>query len=221
VNFPEYTLLRSSRRTLALEITADAKLLIRAPQWARVHTIEHLLVEKEAWIRKRLSEANARLQKAPKTTLESGDTILFLGEKKSVFFIAGTQKPFLEKGMVFLGEENNLKLVLEQWYRAQAKTILPEKITHYANEIGKTPRPFRITGAEKRWGSCSSSGYLNFSWRLLMAPEWVIDYVVAHETAHILEMNHSPRFWKQLEKLFPNFREAKRWLKEHGNLLRW
>ena len=54
-----------------------------------------------------------------------------------------------------------------------------------------------------------------------MAPEWVIDYVVAHETAHIVEMNHSSRFWKQVEKLFPNFREAKRWLKEHGNLLRW
>ena len=137
MSFPEYTLLRSSRKTIALEITADAKLLIRAPQWARVHIpIEHLLVEKEAWIRKRLSEANARLQKAPKR-LSNQEIPFCFWAKRKVSFLSPEHKTISRKGMVFLGEENNPKLVLEQWYRAQAKTILPKKLLTTQTKLEK------------------------------------------------------------------------------------
>lgn len=221
MSLPEHTIIRSSRRTFSLEITPDAKLLVRAPRWALSSTIENILRERESWIQSRLQKVSVHLQHAPQKTLISGDTIFFLGERISVFFIAGKQKPFHEKGMLFVGEIGDSKMLIEDWYRKQMKTLLPEKIAGYAQAIGKSPSSFRVTGAEKRWGSCSSTGNLNFSWRLCMAPEWVIDYVVAHETAHLLEMNHSSRFWKHVEHLFPCFREAKHWLKEHGFLLQW
>jgi predicted metal-dependent hydrolase len=106
--------------------------------------------------------------------------------------------------------KNEPDAALEKNLRAQAKGILPGRVAYYAGRMGVAPGQIKITGAKTRWGSCSAKGNLNFSWRLMLAGEREIDYVVVHELAHLREMNHSPRFWAVVEAALPDYRERKK-----------
>lgn len=100
-----------------------------------------------------------------------------------------------------------------------AKQIIPEKVSYYARLMGITYGRIAIRKQKTRWGSCSREGNLNFNCLLMMAPPEVLDYVVVHELSHRLEMNHSKRFWEQVEKILPDYRQQRKWLKENGNQL--
>jgi predicted metal-dependent hydrolase len=102
------------------------------------------------------------------------------------------------------------------WYRDQARTILKKHATAQAANMGLSFGALRITGAQKRWGSCSSKGNLNFSFRIVMAPEEVIRYVVLHELCHLVEQNHSRRFWSLIESNMPEYRKHRTWLGDNG-----
>jgi predicted metal-dependent hydrolase len=106
-----------------------------------------------------------------------------------------------------------------EWYRDRARTIVAELVSTQADRMGLSIRGIRITGAQRRWGSCSSSGNLNFSYRIVMAPEEVIRYVVVHELSHLVEQNHSQRFWSLLERIMPEYRKHRSWLRENGYTL--
>lgn len=105
------------------------------------------------------------------------------------------------------------------FFRASARTDFAERVAVHAETLKVKPRSIAIKDTRSRWGSCSSEGRLNFSWRLVCAPPFALDYVAAHEVAHIKEMNHSDRFWKQVERCFPDWREARAWLHERGGAL--
>jgi len=100
-----------------------------------------------------------------------------------------------------------------------AKQVIPEKVAYYARLLGVTYGRISIRKQKTRWGSCSREGNLNFNCLLMMVPPEVLDYVVVHELSHRLEMNHSARFWAQVEKVIPDYKKAKKWLKEHGSQL--
>lgn len=100
-----------------------------------------------------------------------------------------------------------------------AKQVIPEKVAYYARLMGVTYGRITIRKQKTRWGSCSREGNLNFNCLLLMTPSEVLDYVVVHELSHRLEMNHSARFWAQVEKVLPDYRKSRKWLKEHGSRL--
>jgi len=102
---------------------------------------------------------------------------------------------------------------LEKELRAKAKEALPRRVAYFAGRMGVTPAQVKVTGAKTRWGSCSSKGNLNFSWRLMLADEGAIDYVVVHELAHLREMNHSPRFWAVVEAAMPDYKQHRLRLK--------
>ena len=103
--------------------------------------------------------------------------------------------------------------------QALAKQIIPEKVAYYARLMGVTYGRISIRKQKTRWGSCSREGNLNFNCLLMMTPPEVLDYVVVHELSHRLEMNHSSRFWAQVERVIPDYRKPRKWLKEHGNQL--
>ena len=105
---------------------------------------------------------------------------------------------------------------LEQAYRRQAKARLEERAAYFASRMGVSYQRISVRAAKTRWGSCSSKGNLNFNWRLVLAPREVLDYVVVHELAHRKEMNHSPAFWAEVEKILPDYRERRKWLKTYG-----
>ena len=102
---------------------------------------------------------------------------------------------------------------------ALAKQVIPEKVAYYARIMGVTYGRISIRKQKTRWGSCSREGNLNFNCLLMMTPPEVLDYVVVHELSHRLEMNHSARFWAQVEKVMPDYRVPRKWLKEHGGKL--
>lgn len=105
---------------------------------------------------------------------------------------------------------------LEQAYRRQAKTRLEERAAYFASRMGVSYQRISVRAAKTRWGSCSAKGNLNFHWKLILMPPQVLDYVVVHELAHRKEMNHSPAFWAEVEKILPDYRERRKWLKTYG-----
>ncbi len=131
-------------------------------------------------------------------------------------------------------EETDASIVgkrLEEWYLWQAKQLFPERVSQYyplvsrlaqhsGKEIGPVNR-IAIRNQKTRWGSCSSKGNLNFNWRLVMAPEEILDYVVVHELCHLAHLNHSSQFWQMVRDILPDFRERRNWLKANGLLLAW
>lgn len=105
---------------------------------------------------------------------------------------------------------------LRDWLIAQVRSDLDERVTWHARNLGVRPRRLTVRDQSTRWGSCSSTGALSFSWRLILAPPFVLDYVAAHEVAHLEEMNHGPRFWELVELTMPRLESAKDWLRDEG-----
>ena len=105
---------------------------------------------------------------------------------------------------------------LEQWYISKAKKIIHERLELFADKIGVEINTVRYKNQKTRWGSCSQKGNLNFNWKLVMAPTYIVDYVVVHELCHLIQMNHSKEFWQQVGGRIPDYKERRRWLKENG-----
>ncbi len=103
------------------------------------------------------------------------------------------------------------------YLKLRARHRIDDRVTHYAARLGKVPRSVRLRDTRSRWGSCSAAGDLMFSWRLIMAPAEVLDYVVAHEVAHLAQMNHSPAFWAEVARLMPDYAAPREWLRRHGS----
>lgn len=114
------------------------------------------------------------------------------------------------------GEERHGPRRLADWLRSEAKTDLLKRVEHHGGELGCNPKRISVRDQSSRWGSCSSSGTLCFSWRLIFAPTFVLDYVAAHEVAHLREMNHSQRFWRLVRQTMPDMQRARAWLKQNG-----
>ncbi len=114
---------------------------------------------------------------------------------------------------------NTVRALLEKWYRRQAAELFPARLSHYNRDWRLTYNGIRIKGQRTRWGSCSAKKNLNFNWRLLMAPLEVLDYVVVHELAHLMELNHSPKFWQLVQSRCPAYRQHRVWLRRHGPTL--
>lgn len=117
------------------------------------------------------------------------------------------------------GPLENFGKRLEDWLKGQARRSLTRRVEHFADRTGKTVKRMRVNDPRSRWGSCSSSGTVSLSWRLVFAPDFVADYVAAHEVAHLVELNHSPRFWRIVESLGGDHKPARQWLRDNGPAL--
>jgi len=151
--------------------------------------------------------------------------ILFLGKSYRLVTVLRQGPPAVElagdKMIVILphGNDEMKKQVLERWFRIQAREILIQRLETIKKKLNVDYKQVFIKDQKTRWGSCSSQGNLNFNYRLIMAPLPVIDYLVSHELAHLLEMNHSRRFWSLVESVCPEYKKQRQWLKEHGKEL--
>jgi predicted metal-dependent hydrolase len=213
-------LIRSSRRTLALIVELDGSVTVRAPRRTSQKVIEAFVAEKADWIAKK--QAQAKQLAAARLELEKnyqpGETHLYLGTAYPL------QRPTGDGCQVdFDGDRFALPAgcpdpaaAFEQWYRRAAQVLLRERVDALAAAHGYTVQRVRITGARTRWGSCSSTGSLNFSWRLVQAPPGVIDYVVIHELVHLEHRNHSKAFWGRVAELQPDYGTRRAWLRQHG-----
>lgn len=212
-------IIRSQRKTLALQINPDATLIVRAPHQLPLTKIQEILQKKRGWIERKQHAALETFRATRRIRLRAGEKLPYLGEEYPLSLISSSSPEFQFNGREFLIAQEMFekgKVLLEKWYRAQALQIIGERVGYYATLTGWLPSNITITGARQRWGSCSNKGKLNFSWRLILAPAWVVDHVVIHEIVHLAEHNHSPQFWAKVRELDPRYREAKTWLNRHS-----
>lgn len=175
------TVIRSNRKTVAIQVNSDLSVTVRAPRSVSEKDIEEILKKKEAWISKHIEK---------------------IKETKERFEAEPTEKLTREK-VIALAEE--------------ALKVIPERVEYFAKVIGVTYGKITVRNQKTRWGSCSSKGNLNFNCLLMLAPPEVLDYVVVHELCHRKQMNHSKAFWLEVEKVLPDYKEARKWLKEDGS----
>ena len=210
-----YTLTRSKRKTVAIYIR-NGGAEVRAPLKMPKNDIDRFIVSKEKWIKSKLALSHERAEQRENFSLNYGDTVTYRGRQYPVVAKNGNRAGFDDEQFYMPPNltTEQIKSACVQIYRMLAKRDLTERVLDFAKQMSVMPVAVKINGAKTRWGSCSSKKSLNFSWRLIMADDDVIDYVVVHELAHITEMNHSARFWAIVEKVLPDYRERRVSLKE-------
>jgi predicted metal-dependent hydrolase len=221
----EYRLLRSKRRTIGFLIDDDG-LRITAPRWVPVAEIENAIREKQRWIVAKLSERRERSARRlqPQMQWRDGATLPYLGTDITLRILAAqaagvaydSQTRELAVSLPPEATEQQLKDRVQGWLQAQAKRVFAERLPLYAEKLGVSYRLFALSSATTQWGSCTADGKIRLNWRLIHFALAQIDYVVAHELAHLREMNHSPRFWATVQSVFPEFESAKKTLRDHG-----
>lgn len=206
----DYSLRRMQRKTVGIYITKEGVVEVRAPHNVPKTEIDRFVREKGQWIKTQQAKVRERLQAREAYTLRPGGTLLFLGREYPVEQALTNTVSF--DGKRFLlpdAPEEALRDALAGIYRQSAQNLLPKAVERLAPLVGRRPAQTRVTSAKTRWGSCSGKGGLNFSWRLMFASPEVIDYVVVHELAHLIEFNHSPRFWALVESVLPDWRDRR------------
>lgn len=210
-----YTLTRSNRKTIALYVR-DGAVEVHAPLKAPKRDIDKFVVSKEKWLTDKLAASNERQEQRKKFALTYGDSIIYKGSKYPIFAKSGNRVGFDDKRFYMPPNltTEQIKHACIQIYCILAKHDLTNKVLDFAKQMSVVPTSVKINGAKTRWGSCSDKKSLNFSWRLMMADNDVIDYVVVHELSHIIEMNHSVRFWASVERFLPDYKARQKRLKE-------
>lgn len=215
----DYRLRRSARRrSIGLKINSDG-LLVTAPPRATQKDIDEALIAKADWIFRYLDQVDTLPKRQ---ALGHGSVLSFLGEPHQLRVVAGRRSIGREPGRITVAlpdpsRADELPKLLERWYKSQAIPHYSTRARHYAERLGVQTPLVALTSAKTRWGSCNHKGEIRLHWRLMQACPATIDYVVAHELSHILEMNHSPRFWAHVERVFPNWKPVRARLKSEGS----
>jgi predicted metal-dependent hydrolase len=214
-----YRLRRAKRRTIGFSID-DAGLTVSAPRWVRLAEIEAAIVEKERWIRTTLNEWRDWRSKRnlPRVHYADGGTLPYLGqpvtlrlhaEQKSTGLVDEGSTRLLCLALPPDSTEAQIKDAVQAWLQTQARRVLDERLRMLAERSGLSYKSWTLSSARGQWGSCTHDGRIRLNWRLMHFALPVIDYVVAHELAHVREMNHSPRFWTAVGQLLPGFEAAR------------
>lgn len=193
-------IIRTNRKSIAIQIKRNKEVVVRAPLFLSDKKIMGFVEEKKAWINKKLSELQDLF------VLEDGAVIPILGKEYEVSI--GDHKTEISD-KIYLSNKNSreeLIQLLKSKVRGEIVDVLSKYPMFYFNKV-------RITSAKTRWGSCSSKGNLNFSWRLAFFDKEIVEYVVVHELCHLIHMNHSDKFWREVEKYCPNYKDIRKRLK--------
>ena len=212
------TIIYSKRKTLSIAIDPFGRLTVRAPKGYSRARIEAFLQEKEAWILRKKSERRGTGIELPPENLH-GYKFLLLG-KETEIVLSQTKYIVYDKAQnCVVLPEKKAQEKLVKWLKENAKRIFSNVTEEWAKKMDVSYASVTITSARGRWGSCSAENALRYSFRLLYAPKEVIEYVIVHELAHVKHKNHSPLFWREVEKYIPDWKEKRAWLKKYSALM--
>ncbi|MCL1852121.1 MAG: M48 family metallopeptidase [Peptococcaceae bacterium] len=211
-----YTLIRSRRKTIAIRVTGKAAVEVRAPLHVAQREIDRFVASKQQWIDKHRLAQERLLREKAAFQLSYESLLTVRGQVYPLTAREGNRAGF--DGACFYLPPGlspvEIRHAVIQVYRVTAKKLLTDRAGQYAKITGLYPAAVKINGAKTRWGSCSAQNSVNFSWRLVMADDDVIDYVMVHELAHIQEHNHSNKFWAVVRGVLPDYKQRKEKLKE-------
>ncbi len=229
-----FSLLRSRRRSIGFVIQ-DEGLRVTAPNWVTLSQIDQEVIEKMSWILAKLQEWQARKEKLAlsQTHWQSGGELPYLGCKiilrsgipegqpvrGAVYFEGNADAPLAGQALWLPlpadADQHRVRDMTQSWLQARAKAWFDLRLQHFLGRTGLAIRRWRLSSAATRWGSCTSDGNIMLNWRLIHFSPMVIDYVIAHELAHLREMNHSRDFWSEVQQLYPDYLQAKKMLQRH------
>lgn len=204
-------------RRMTLRLAPDgSEIRVSMPKWGRTAEALAFATSRRDWLR-------AQFDRLPKAAPPMpGGTVPFRGEVLRVEHIASApRRPVLDDGAVVLGgPETSIDSRLRRWLEAEAKALLAADLAHFCNTAGRAVPALALSNARRRWGSCAGNGTIRINWRLVMAPDFVRRSVVAHEVAHLVHFDHSPRFHAFLAEIYDgDIKAADRWLKQQGRTL--
>jgi predicted metal-dependent hydrolase len=212
----DYTVRRSPRaRRVRVAVSPERGVEVVLPRRARARDAEAAVVELRPWIDRRLREIEA----ARAVVAARGDAVPYLGSHLRLVAQPGRRRAHRRGDALLVPDGDAAGAAVERWYRRMARAEVGPRLDAAVAALGVGYRTLTIRDQRTRWGSCSSTGAMSFNWRLLLAPEEVLDYVVWHEACHLLVLDHSPRFWALLERHVPGYAEPRRWLRRHGATL--
>ncbi|MBU4609528.1 M48 family metallopeptidase [Achromobacter sp. GG226] len=222
-----FVLLRSKRRTIGFLITDDG-LRVTAPRWVGLGEIDEAVRGKASWILSRLRTWQERQQRVAmhRARWEDGGELPYLGQTIR-FRVGGDRRHFAGDALapqagdtLWLGlpsgaDGNRIRDTVQAWLQGQARAIIQTRLDHFLQRTGLAITQWRLSSARTRWGSCTSQGHIMLNWRLVHFAVDVIDYVIAHELAHLREMNHGPGFWTEVGHILPGYEQARQTLRQH------
>jgi predicted metal-dependent hydrolase len=216
-----YTLKRSRvSRNIRFEIKPEEGLSIIVPRLYPIEQLPPVIEAKQKWIVSKISRYEEYHASRPQREKMNGDVIPFMGRKLKLSITTGTTAGnliALKQNSLLLTsslEINSVNTILKDWYRTQAEHYISKRVPELSERCGISYRKVTVRSQKTRWGSCSQKGNLSLNWKLIIAPPEVIDYVITHELLHMIEMNHSRRFWKLVDEYCPAWRDHKKWLRK-------
>ncbi len=219
-----YTIQRSAkRRKLTISVERDRSIVVHAPEEISEEKIRQVVESKRQWIFEKIAHPQKYqvLPHPPGKELVSGESALYLGRQFRIELVKTglAEIRFGQRFFIPATQGKKREEALREWYIGKAKEKIIPRVKIHAHGLGVNISGVKIVDNRFRWGSCTLKNNVNFNWRLIKAPMFVIDYVIVHELAHLIEANHTPRFWNIVRAQAPTTEKAKAWLKEHGQLL--
>lgn len=220
----DYEVVRSGRSTADIVIERDGRVLVRAPEDVAAERIEDIVESKRYWIYKNLAEWRDLNATRVVREYRNGEGFLYLGRSYRLLLVARQEQSLLLKGgrfcllreLVDRGEIPAAQAAFRDYYIARGLERLTGRVQYFAPKVGVAPGPIGVRELGHRWASCSPSGRVAFHWKCMMAPATIIDYIVVHELCHFHHLDHTEAFWNEVDKILPNYRERKDWLRKNG-----
>ena len=217
----QYEVRYSRRKTLNIAVERDRKIVVRAPEYLSSAKIERIVQSRSRWIQEKLNHAQKYPVVSETKEFVSGETLMYLGINYQLLVVDDDVKgiAFDQRFRISRKNQSNANALFKQWYLKQGLEKIKPLAKEFAASLGVTYRECKTSEMKYRWGSCTPNNNIIFNWRIIKAPPYVVKYLVAHELVHLIENNHTPRFWNILSIQVPNYQRAKDWLKKNGHLL--
>jgi predicted metal-dependent hydrolase len=220
----DYTIVRSPRRRkLTIIVERDRSVIVHAPESTPEEKIHKMVKAKRQWIYEKIHHPQKYrdLPHPPGKELVSGESALYLGRLYRIEVVKTglSEIRFNQRFYIPAAHVGKRREVLREWYIQRAEAKIIPRMKHHARALGVSYSKVKIVDNLYRWGSCTMNNNVSFNWRLIKAPMFVIDYAISHELAHLIEANHTPKFWNIIRAQSPTMEKAKAWLKENGQLL--
>lgn len=217
----KYQIKYSNRKTLNISVERDRSIIVRAPHHLTPEKIEEIVQSKRQWIKEKLNHAQKYPLVLESKEFVSGETLMYLGRNYQLLIIDEEIEgiEFDQRFKISKSNQSKANELFKKWYLKQALKKIEPLAKKYAKNLGVVYNEFKTSEMKYRWGSCTPANNIIFNWRIIKAPMYVLEYLVAHELVHLIENNHTPRFWNILSIQVPNYEKAKNWLKKNGQLL--